>query len=229
MIRHRFAIAAATAALLLTAAPSFADPRGGHHGGGYGGHGGGYGGHHGGYGGGYYGGYGGYGGYYGGGSRFSLSLGYGYPYGNGYGRSGYGYGGYSYPSYSSYYVEQAPVYIPPATSYYVPAAPAFAAPSNDVLPTPAPAPIPVNGDAPVNIEVRVPAKAIVSLGGMQSGKTGPVRKFVSPPIAAGKEFAYEVRGTWVEDGKEVTRTRRFKVRAGDSVTVDLTRPELVGK
>ena len=42
-----------------------------------------------------------------------------------------------------------------------------------------------------------------------------------PPLAEGK-YSYEVRATWSDNGKEVTRAQTIQVAPGRNVTVDFT-------
>jgi uncharacterized protein (TIGR03000 family) len=51
-----------------------------------------------------------------------------------------------------------------------------------------------------------------------------VRRFVTPPLIPGQAYVYDVRAIWLEDGRDVTRDRRVRVRAGEQVDVDFTQP-----
>src|SRR5262249_40238954 len=53
---------------------------------------------------------------------------------------------------------------------------------------------------------------------------GSSRLFISPAITPGVRYTYEIRGKWLENGREVNQTRKVEVRAGDRLFVDLTRP-----
>jgi uncharacterized protein (TIGR03000 family) len=215
---------------------------GGHHGGNlHGGsfHGDGFhgGGHHGGYA------HGGYrGGDYGYGGR---GFEHGYRH-YGYGRGGYGYGygpyfgigsywpysygsiypdteAYSYPNYETYYnyvpdySYQAPSYVPP--SYYgddsnaVPPAP----PSDLVQPYAAPEQI--SDQASVHVVLPDPS-ARVYFDDQATRETGADRLFKTPPLDPGRNYVYTVRATWVENGREVRRTRDVRVQARRETTVD---------
>jgi uncharacterized protein (TIGR03000 family) len=50
-------------------------------------------------------------------------------------------------------------------------------------------------------------------------QTGAIRAFVSPPVAPGRDFYYQVTAKWQKGGKEVTRTQRITVHAGDVIHV----------
>jgi uncharacterized protein (TIGR03000 family) len=78
----------------------------------------------------------------------------------------------------------------------------------------------------VLVDVKVPkADAEIWFEGKKTNQTGTARQFSSPLLTPGRDYTYAIRARWVEDGKEVNRTRRVDVHAGDHVTVDFTRPE----
>lgn len=81
------------------------------------------------------------------------------------------------------------------------------------------------GDNTARIRLIVPADAKVWFGQSATRQTGAVRRFESPPLAAGKDYTYDVKATWTENGKEITRTRHVDVRANARVTVDFTRAD----
>jgi uncharacterized protein (TIGR03000 family) len=67
--------------------------------------------------------------------------------------------------------------------------------------------------------VEVPAAAEVFLEGIKTKQTGPSRAFVSPPLAPGKQYLYEVRARWTENGQVVEQTRSVVVSAGARLIV----------
>jgi uncharacterized protein (TIGR03000 family) len=73
----------------------------------------------------------------------------------------------------------------------------------------------------VRIDLRVPADAKIWFDGRETIQTGTARSFESPPLAAGPEYAYQVRIQWKRDGKEVTQTRQIVVHAGDDINLAL--------
>jgi uncharacterized protein (TIGR03000 family) len=79
-------------------------------------------------------------------------------------------------------------------------------------------------EMPVWIDVRIPANAEILFEGQKTTQTGPRRLFVSPPLAPGQNFTYEILAKWMENGREVTQSRKVPVTAGQRVMVDLTRP-----
>jgi uncharacterized protein (TIGR03000 family) len=192
------------AAILV--APGFAQARGGGHGGG--GHGGG------GHGGGHFGGgrSGGYrGGMYHGGSRYG-----GYHYG--YGRyrpyyGGYGYYPYSYNTYP--YVDSDEDVTPPNPDDY----PTVTLPAASDQAGSPPATGSDQPDSNAHVTVNVPADAQVWFDDTPTTSTGATRQFDSPPLTPGGRYSYEIRASWKENGREVTRTQRVEVTAGAHASV----------
>jgi uncharacterized protein (TIGR03000 family) len=74
------------------------------------------------------------------------------------------------------------------------------------------------------IDIRVPAHAELWFEGVKTRQMGRGRRFVSPPLAPGREFAYNVRATWTVNGKRITQKHRVVVRAGDWLRLDWTSP-----
>lgn len=80
------------------------------------------------------------------------------------------------------------------------------------------------GEAPalnreVVINVSVPANAEIWIEGKKTAERGTVRQFISPPLTAEREYSYDIKARWMEEGKEVTRSRRLTVHAGDVVNL----------
>jgi uncharacterized protein (TIGR03000 family) len=166
-------------------------------------------GHYGGwYGRGYYGGF--YPGWYGLGD---------YPYyGYGYGDYGYyPYGVSTYPSYGptdSYYdVDASPVPPTPGTA---PQYGSYAPPAVDNA-------APTVGNA-AHVTVRVPADAQLWFQNTLTRQQGTVREFQSPQLAPGKDYVYDVRARWRENGRDIDQTRHVEVHAGSQLTVDFIAP-----
>jgi uncharacterized protein (TIGR03000 family) len=222
MIRKLMLSAALLALVGFTSSTSLSAPQGkgaggggGHGGGGGGGHGGGNpGGGHGGYPGqGHYpGNYPGYPGYYPGYPGYYPGYGYGYglPLGGLAGFAlgrGFGYGGGGVGSYSS------PYYYPSnsSTSAYG---------SYDNQPPPFE---PASTQA--RITVMLPAEAKLWVGEYVSTLTGSARVLITPVLDPSQSYSYMLVAKWNEDGREVSRTREVKFRAGESMTVDMTQSE----
>jgi uncharacterized protein (TIGR03000 family) len=194
--------------------PSLSQARGGGHGGGGGGRGGGFrgGGH---FGGGFHGGH--VGGFRGGfhhdgfGHHFG---GYGYyPYYDGYTYDPYAYGQGDVMGDSAYYGsdEEATPYDSGGYSSIAPSPLGY----QSALPAAANA---------AHVTLTVPPGARVSFGGAPTTSTGPVREYVSPALTPGKQYTYEVRVRWNDNGQVVTQTQQVEVSAGTHVNVAFPRP-----
>jgi uncharacterized protein (TIGR03000 family) len=75
------------------------------------------------------------------------------------------------------------------------------------------------GEPVAHFTVEVPANAEVYLEGVRTRQTGPQRVFASPPLSPGRQYIYEVRARWVENGQPVEQTRNLVVTAGQRYTV----------
>lgn len=49
---------------------------------------------------------------------------------------------------------------------------------------------------------------------------------MSPALPAGKNFTYEIKARWMENGKPVEQTRSIHVQANAWQVVDFTKPEM---
>jgi uncharacterized protein (TIGR03000 family) len=78
---------------------------------------------------------------------------------------------------------------------------------------------------PANLTVMVPADAQLTVDGVKTTQKGETRKFISPPLQAGKRYVYTLRATWMESGKEVEVKRDVRVEAGKETKVDLREEE----
>jgi uncharacterized protein (TIGR03000 family) len=76
---------------------------------------------------------------------------------------------------------------------------------------------------PAYLQVRIPADAELTVDGVKTKQQGELRRFVTPPLASGKNFVYTFRATWKEGGKDVSQERKVGVQAGLETTVDLRR------
>jgi uncharacterized protein (TIGR03000 family) len=74
------------------------------------------------------------------------------------------------------------------------------------------------------ISVQVPQGATLWFDGTKTQQTGSLRSFVSPPLAAGRSYAYDVRARWTENGKVREANRTVQVHAGDRLQVNLPAP-----
>jgi uncharacterized protein (TIGR03000 family) len=78
----------------------------------------------------------------------------------------------------------------------------------------------------VALDIRVPSSAEVFVAGEKISGTGTMRTFTSDNLTAGQTYEYKVKGKWMENGKEVERTKTVKAVPGKRVMVDLTRSEI---
>jgi uncharacterized protein (TIGR03000 family) len=235
MSRLRFlggVVIVALAVLLSTTAPAQAQP---HYGGwGQGGWG------YGGWGHGYNGGYGGWGGYHRGsypgyGSGYSSYYGAGF-YPRYWGYTGYyspsyyanSYPDYSYPSvyvdpgiyYSSNVVTGAPAPVTTVTTtqslYYTPPTTTGSGVSSVSYTEPA--------ATAARLHVRVPADATLWIDDKPTAQTGPERDFITPPLTPGRNYHYDMRARWMDNGKPVERTVRVEIRPNQTSQVDFLAP-----
>jgi uncharacterized protein (TIGR03000 family) len=80
---------------------------------------------------------------------------------------------------------------------------------------------PVPADSPAYLKVWVPAAdARLEVDGTLTRQTGTLRQFVSPPLAAGRRYAYTLHLTYSDAGRQVTKTRTVNVEPGREVEVD---------
>jgi uncharacterized protein (TIGR03000 family) len=148
--------------------------------------------------------------------------------GSSYGGGGYGGASYAAPSYYSapgaYYAPAAgtPVGTGYQSFYYAPQQAGTTGyqsfyppqPGSDSFGTLA------NRNRNVRVNVTLPANAQISFDGTNAGQaTGTFRQFTSPPIAAGQDYAYDVKVSWMQDGKEMTQTRHVVVHSGDVINL----------
>ena len=53
----------------------------------------------------------------------------------------------------------------------------------------------------------------------------PVWVVPSPPLSAGQAYHYTVKARWEQNGRQVERTRRVEVRAGQRSRVDFNQEQ----
>ena len=83
------------------------------------------------------------------------------------------------------------------------------------------APTAIAEEKPIQIIVSLPADADLEMVGQKMPGTGNVRRFQSPPLEVGKDFTYTFKAMWKEDGKPRAIEKNVKVRAGQTIEVDL--------
>jgi uncharacterized protein (TIGR03000 family) len=70
------------------------------------------------------------------------------------------------------------------------------------------------------IRVILPANGTVSFGRIPLSQGAGVREYLTPPLTGDDAYGYDVQAKWMENGKEVSRTKHVTFRAGDRVSVD---------
>jgi uncharacterized protein (TIGR03000 family) len=76
--------------------------------------------------------------------------------------------------------------------------------------------------AAARLQVHLPDNALFWVEGKEIVRPGHDYNLVSPPLDSGYNYTYHLRAQWVDHGVQFTRTRAVRVRAGDSLNVDLT-------
>jgi len=90
------------------------------------------------------------------------------------------------------------------------------------LPSVVPSPVPTEQTDRAQITVKLPAGATLFVDDRKSPSNDPVRKFSTPPLPAGRDFAYLMRAEIVRNGQTETFTQKVPFRAGERVDVDFT-------
>jgi uncharacterized protein (TIGR03000 family) len=70
---------------------------------------------------------------------------------------------------------------------------------------------------PVHLDILVPEDAQLEVNGHKTKSTGHTRRFESPPVAMGRDYAYALKVTW----QGHTLTRRIQIRPESPVKLDL--------
>jgi len=171
--------------------------------------------------------------HWGGHDGFSIGI-YAPGFGYGYGRGGYPYygggyygGGYYQPYYgggyysNDYYMEPYAYSQPYYNDSYYSSNMPYSQGYEEAEQGAQPAYNQPRGDEAM-IRVLVPhPEARVTFDGHQTQQKGTQRTFTTTLPDRNSDFTYMVRATWTEDGREMKRERKVKVRAGQPVTVDL--------
>lgn len=87
---------------------------------------------------------------------------------------------------------------------------------------PAAQPQPQDKPLPAKITVKVPAGATLFVDEKKNGSSDAVRTFTTPPLPAGREFAYNFKVETVRNGMPESVSQKVAFRAGEQLTVDLT-------
>jgi uncharacterized protein (TIGR03000 family) len=85
-------------------------------------------------------------------------------------------------------------------------------------------PAPADDARPAAVLVSLPADARLTVDGQATTSTTALRRFVTPPLPAGKEFEYTFRAEVVRGDVTYAMTRKVTVRAGQQTDVRLDLP-----
>ena len=83
-------------------------------------------------------------------------------------------------------------------------------------------PAPAAPSERATITVKLPPGATLYVDDRKSPSQEPVRQFATPPLPAGREFAYLIKAEMMRDGRPETLTQKVPFRAGERITVDFT-------
>ncbi len=129
--------------------------------------------------------------------------------------------GWGYPLASSYDYVPAYDYVEPAAitsaGYYSP-------PSPDLAVQPETPPAQQPGDDTAHLMVLVSENAQLWFDGSLTNQRGNQREFVTPPLTPGKNYIYDLRARWMQDGRPYEAKRTVYIHANDWLQIDLTRP-----
>jgi uncharacterized protein (TIGR03000 family) len=89
---------------------------------------------------------------------------------------------------------------------------------------PSPPAAPAGRPAQARIRVLVPADAEVLFDAEPTTQKGTERDFLTPPLAAGKKYHYDLVARWKENGETIEHTHRVEVSGGTTVRVDFRTP-----
>lgn len=70
-----------------------------------------------------------------------------------------------------------------------------------------------------SITLRLPSDAEVWIQGKKTDEKGTERRFTLPPLDPSMTYDYEVRVTWPENGRTVSRTSHMSLRSGDQKSI----------
>jgi uncharacterized protein (TIGR03000 family) len=76
------------------------------------------------------------------------------------------------------------------------------------------------------VRVYLPAPdAQLEVQGVMTKQTGSMRTFKSPPLLVGKNYAYDMKVTWTENGKPMVREKTITLQAGGDAEADFRMAE----
>jgi len=86
---------------------------------------------------------------------------------------------------------------------------------------------PKDTSRPATVLVNLPADAKLTFNGWTSANNTTTRRFRTPALQPGQEFAYTIRAEIVRDGQTIVRNHEVVVRAGQETRVNISFPTVV--
>lgn len=83
---------------------------------------------------------------------------------------------------------------------------------------------PVEGGLRTEIVMNVPLDAIIFVDGNRITSGGSTRLFVTPPLAVGRRYFYDVKVSWVEGSHARESSDHVSFRAGERVVLNYAEP-----
>src|SRR6516164_9664964 len=68
----------------------------------------------------------------------------------------------------------------------------------------------------VMLNIQAPAGANLWISDVFVGQGDGNRQFISPPLEYGRNYIYDVKASWMQDGREMTSTRSFAFQGGQT-------------
>ncbi len=83
---------------------------------------------------------------------------------------------------------------------------------------------PMPGGQSAEITLNVPLDAVLFIDGKRIVSSGTTRRFVTPPLAPGRRYFYDVKVTWMDGSRARQSNRHVSFRAGERVALNYSRP-----
>lgn len=86
---------------------------------------------------------------------------------------------------------------------------------------------PASGGQRAEIVMNVPLDAIIFIDGQRITSGGMSRIFVTPPLASGRRYFYDVKVSWVEGSRARESSRHVSFQPGQRVVLNYSQPNEV--
>ena len=83
---------------------------------------------------------------------------------------------------------------------------------------------PVRGGQRAEIIINVPLDGIVYIDGRRTYTSGMTRRFVTPPLASGHKYFYDLKVSWIDGSRARVSSRHVAFRAGDRLVLNYSQP-----